>query len=141
MEISDSFLVSSYLLRPLQPVVCRDEPTSGPLGQRHLAGRGRSSTSGHVSCVTCHKSHVTIIIFVFGQSGEAYRWRVCYQRGLPRLVLLGQTLIPCWGVPLFIWREIFGHPVLFYTVFFKVTHFPEIPGPCKCFFKINLLQQ
>ena len=30
--------------------------------------------------------------FVFvcfsGQSGEAYRWRVCYQRGLPCLVLI-----------------------------------------------------
>ena len=23
---------------------------------------------------------------VFGQNGEAYRWRVCYQRGLPHLV-------------------------------------------------------
>ena len=23
----------------------------------------------------------------FGQSGEAFRWRVCYQRGLPRLVI------------------------------------------------------
>ena len=53
----------------------------------------------HVSCVTCHMSHVTchvsqvtcpvshVIIFIFfGQSGEAYRWRVCYQWGLPRLV-------------------------------------------------------
>ena len=25
-------------------------------------------------------------IFPIGQSGEASRWRVCYQRGLPRLV-------------------------------------------------------
>ena len=32
-----------------------------------------------MSCVTSH---------VFGQSGEAYRWRVCYQRGLPCLVFL-----------------------------------------------------
>ena len=39
----------------------------------------------HVSLVTCHMSHVTL--FFFGQSGEAYCWRVCYQRGLPRLVL------------------------------------------------------
>ena len=39
----------------------------------------------HVSRVTCHVSHVTF--FFYGQSGEAYRWRVCYQRGLPRLVL------------------------------------------------------
>ena len=26
-------------------------------------------------------------IFSIGQSGEASRWRVCYQQGLPRLVL------------------------------------------------------
>ena len=38
----------------------------------------------HVSGVTCHLSHVTF--FGGGQSGEAYRLRVCYQRGLPRLV-------------------------------------------------------
>ena len=51
----------------------------------------------HVSCVTCHmsrvrchKSHVTRHnnFFFFGQSGESYWWRVCYQRGLPRLVSL-----------------------------------------------------
>ena len=38
----------------------------------------------HVSRVTCHVSHVTchIFFFFFGQSGEAYRSRVCYQRGL-----------------------------------------------------------
>ena len=27
-------------------------------------------------------------IFPIGQSGEASRWRVCYQRGLPRLVFI-----------------------------------------------------
>ena len=64
----------------------------------------------HVSCVMCHMSHVTChmsrvscqnifftlfnkkiyVLFVFfnkfGQSGGASRWRICYQRGLPRLV-------------------------------------------------------
>ena len=39
----------------------------------------------HVSHVTCHMSCVTF--FFFEQSGEAYRWRVCYQRAPPRLVL------------------------------------------------------
>ena len=44
----------------------------------------------HVSRVMCQVSHVTFIyfIFFFGQSGEAYRLRVCYQRGLPRLVFM-----------------------------------------------------
>ena len=31
-------------------------------------------------------SHVIFSFFFFGESGEAYRWRVCYQRGLPQLV-------------------------------------------------------
>ena len=47
----------------------------------------------HVSCVTCHMSRVTcsffyIIIFFFGPIGGASQWRVCYQRGVPRLVSL-----------------------------------------------------
>ena len=42
----------------------------------------------HVSGVRCHVSCVTcIIIIFFGKSGGASRWRVCYQRGPPRLVL------------------------------------------------------
>ena len=62
-----------------------------------------SRVTCHVSCVKCHMSHVTCHMscvtchmslfsssfftsFFFGKSGEAYRWRVCYQRGLPRLV-------------------------------------------------------
>ena len=46
----------------------------------------------HMSRVTCHMSCVICHIFFFfsstffGQSGEAYQWRVCYQWGLPRLV-------------------------------------------------------
>ena len=37
-----------------------------------------------MSRFTCHVSHV---LFFSGHSCEACRWRVCYQRGLPRLVL------------------------------------------------------
>ena len=52
--------------------------------------------SRHVSRVTCHMSQFFSPLFFllfsflsfFGQSGEAYRWRVYYQRGLPRLVFL-----------------------------------------------------
>ena len=45
----------------------------------------------HVSCVLCHVSRVTCHIFFFNffffwQSGGVSWWRVCYQRGLPRLV-------------------------------------------------------
>ena len=48
-----------------------------------------SRVTCHVSHVTCHMSHFFFFLFFFffffGQSGEAYWWRVCYQRGLPRL--------------------------------------------------------
>ena len=58
----------------------------------------------HLSPVTCHVSPVTFQNICFKQnciikknplkywkSGEAWRWRVCYQRGLPRLVLSVRT--------------------------------------------------
>ena len=54
-----------------------------------------SRVTCHVSRVTCHVSLVTCqMFFCFCyypkkknlQSGGARRWRVCYQRGLPRLV-------------------------------------------------------
>ena len=43
----------------------------------------------HLSCVTCHVSCVTCHPFLFkkNQSGGASQWRVCYQWGLPRIVL------------------------------------------------------
>ena len=61
-----------------------------------------SHVTCHLSTVTCHMSHVKkkllhVLIYLYiyiyffnvkkiGQSGGASRWRVCYQRGLPRLV-------------------------------------------------------
>ena len=49
----------------------------------------------HMSCFTCQVSHVRcqvshviLLIIFFGKSGGASRRRVCYQRGLPRLVLI-----------------------------------------------------
>ena len=50
-----------------------------------------SCVTGILSHVTCHVSPVTCNFFLpwkkLGQSGGASRLRVCYQRGLPRLVL------------------------------------------------------
>ena len=40
----------------------------------------------HISRVKYHVSNVTFFSLFFGQSVEVYWWRVCYQRGLPRLV-------------------------------------------------------
>ena len=58
-----------------------------------------SPVTCHVSPVTCQMSHVKknfIFIFFlsyifFKLSGGASLWRVCYQRGLPRLVLSCQA--------------------------------------------------
>ena len=55
----------------------------------------RVFTLHNMSHVTCH-----FFLFFFGQSGEAYWWRVCYQRGLPRLVLVRQWLF-CIAMPWF----------------------------------------
>ena len=37
----------------------------------------------HVSRVTCH----VLVFFFFGKIGGASQWMVCYQRGLPHLVI------------------------------------------------------
>ena len=52
----------------------------------------------HMSHVTCHVSHITSKFFfhlkkklslkIIGPSGGTSWWRVCYQRGLPRLVYI-----------------------------------------------------
>ena len=48
-----------------------------------------SGVTCHVSRVTCHNIHIYIFfsLYIFLQSGEASQWSVCYQRGLPHLVL------------------------------------------------------
>ena len=50
-----------------------------------------SHVTCHMSPVTCHMFYLFIYFYFFSlkkklQSGGASRWRVCYQRGLPRLV-------------------------------------------------------
>ena len=60
---------------------------SGGLGGCHV-----SRVSCQVSGVRCQVSGVTchffLFLYFFWQIGGASRWRVCYQRGLPRLVLI-----------------------------------------------------
>ena len=55
---------------------------------------GVSRVTCHMSHNTCHMSLVKYVFFFLFLSGEAYRWRVCYQRGLPRLVLV--LLVNFW---------------------------------------------
>ena len=63
--------------------------------------------SCHVSCVTCHVSRVTchMSIFFFG--------RVCYQRGLPRLVFFrfedGPSKLKPYGYVQFTGDTVVGH--------------------------------
>ena len=45
-----------------------------------------SGVTCQVSPVTCQVSNVILFSSSFWQIGEACRWRVCYQRGLPHLV-------------------------------------------------------
>ena len=63
-----------------------------------------SHVTCHVSCVTCHLYHVTCHFFSItkkiGQCGGASRWKVCYQRGLPRLVQKLEQF--CWIVGFFL---------------------------------------
>ena len=45
----------------------------------------------HLSCNTCHMSHVICHMYLIkknGLSGEYRRWRVCYKRCLPRQVYI-----------------------------------------------------
>ena len=45
-----------------------------------------SHVACHMSHVTCHMSHVKCHMYKKKKYGGAWRSRVCYQRGLPRLV-------------------------------------------------------
>ena len=49
----------------------------------------------------CHMSHV---IFWGGQSGEAFWWRVWYQRGLNRLVFMKTALHQVSAMAFSIWK-------------------------------------
>ena len=49
-----------------------------------------SHVMSNVSCVKCRKK-IYIYVHFSWQSVGAYRWRVCYQRGLPCLVFYGNN--------------------------------------------------
>ena len=66
-----------------------------------------SHVTCHLSPVKCHLSHVTCQMskksypLKNGQSGVASWWRVCYQRGLPRLVYLSPIYLVVWVYRMF----------------------------------------
>ena len=113
-----------------------------------------SHVTCHMSCVTCHNFffYLNFLLF-FGQSGEAYRWRVFYQQGLPRLVYDKKHNLKPFGLLLeqpkkyiLIQKYIFVFNILNYILYrLKVKqrnitignkHFV---GPFKHFNKISLL--
>ena len=56
------------------------------LRHRHAPMVGNGAYSHKIDYITAILLNAWIVSI--GQSGEASRWRVCYQRGLPRLVFL-----------------------------------------------------
>ena len=79
----------------------------------------------HVSRVTCHMSHVTCQVSQkkkkkkMEKSGGASRLRVCYQRGLPRLVLTR----PRHKSPV-------TRPCRMYKRCDQTCHISHVTGPC-----------
>ena len=67
--VMSSYLMSSYLIFYLSPVTC------------HM-----SKDFLKLFYIKKKKIKKIIILKKIGQSGVASRWKVCYQRGLPRLV-------------------------------------------------------
>ena len=53
----------------------------------NLEGHENRITGARVTAILLND-----LIFPLGQSGEAKRWRVCYQRGLSRLVFTNSAL-------------------------------------------------
>ena len=77
-----------------------------------------SCVTCYVSRVTCHLSHVIFFIIIFfWQSGGSSRRRVCYQRGLPRLVIIQASLTAEYYTILYHYPSFFHSRILYYTIF------------------------
>ena len=82
----------------------------------------------HVSRVTCHMSN---FFSFFGQGGEAYRWRVGYQRGLPCLVVsrtevsAGQIIVINPGVK-------FKRPIVLYFCILWCAYLASVTNNLSC---------
>ena len=72
------------IVRMSHPKNVLPPPRLGSVIFRMQGAEGCVCVICHVSCIMCHLSHVN---FFIRPSGGASRWRVCYQRGLLRLVI------------------------------------------------------
>ena len=122
----------------------------------------------HMSHVTCNMSHVTcdmsqLFLFnIFLTKWFSYRWRVCYQPGLPRLVLLevlktclsqsegektwlkqtekGQTyLIHCKGEITRVFQSEWDITSVFQSEW-KITHVFQSKGKITCLFQSSVAE-
>ena len=103
----NTFVINSYIQSVSDPFPPNLQQTFIPKpvapGSWHFERMFTSLHLSHVKChvshVKCHRSQVTcqmlqfiyiyiyfVVVVFFWQSGKASQWRVCYQRGLPRLV-------------------------------------------------------
>ena len=105
-----------------------------------------SHVTCHMSHVTCHVSHVTLqmsrVKCHMSQSGEAYRWRVCYQRGLPRLVFIASSIgsqIICYHKFITILLQFFVNKFCLSQVFLKLLCFSSLQYFCKQIFALDKL--
>ena len=109
----------------------------------------------HVKCqvsgvgVRCHVSDVRCHFFLsfFGQSGGTSRWRVCYQRGLPRLVFT-QTVYTTIYQSAPVCTRIYCITVVYTSIdyttrLYFICQFPAWPvvmgGPCHCYTGYSVL--
>ena len=71
-----------------------------------------SRVTCHVSCVLCHMSPITNHFSQNTKNGVANQWRVCYQRGLPRLFFfsftsfIAQILQSCFQLLPHFWHQV-----------------------------------
>ena len=84
----------SHVMHHMSCVTCH---ASNVMRQMSCVTCHASNVMRHMSCVTCHFLSSS---FLLRQSGEACWWRVCYQRGLPRLVVMSFNTKWVWSAKL-----------------------------------------
>ena len=92
--MSDSWFVKISLRSRHAPIV-RNGAFSHKIDYITIFVKEILNLKGHQNRITGLRVTAILLngwIFPIGQSGEASPWRVCYQRGLPRLVLLCTAL-------------------------------------------------
>ena len=86
-----------------------------------------SRVTCHLLPVTCHMSHDFFYFFTLkkvGQSGATSWWRVCYQRGLPRLVCIMDIILTISNAWFRDCSQIIS--AIFWGVWTPIPHFQQL---------------